>query len=86
MIVGVAVKKGDVIICLPKPNRHHDCIKYGAKVLGLSTPIGAGAGNQGFYDTKGTFFNREEAFEIAKENNQLLNHNVSKVLYSEDLW
>ncbi|MDH4609735.1 hypothetical protein [Pseudomonas sp. BN102] len=53
-IIGVAVRQGDLVICLPKPNRHHDCIQYAVEVLGLKPPIGAPARDQGIYPADGT--------------------------------
>ncbi|MCB0176525.1 MAG: hypothetical protein KDJ97_38860 [Anaerolineae bacterium] len=87
MIIGVAVKQGDLVICLPKPNRHHDCIRYAVEVLGLTPPIGVPAKNQGFYLADGKFLNREQAFKRVKETGQeLRNEDAKKYLFSEDLW
>jgi len=86
MILGVAVKQGDLVICLPKPKRHHHCMKYATEVLGLKPPIGAKALHQGFYLKDGTFLNREEAFKYAKEHNQIINSEARHCLFSEDLW
>lgn len=86
MIIGVAVKQGDIVIALPKPNRHHHCIHYGASVLKLTTPIGAPAKSQGFYLNDGTFLNREDALAYAKKHNQLINPGANAYLFSEDLW
>jgi len=86
-IVGVAVKQGDLIICLPRPNRHHNCILYAVEFLGLNPPIGAGASNQGFYLADGTYLTREEALaHVLKINQPLRNPNPKKYLFSEDLW
>lgn len=86
MIVGVAVKQGDLVIGLPKPNRHHNCIRYAVGILGLTPPIGAPALNQGFYLADGTYLNREEAFEYAQKSGQIINPEAHKYLFSEDLW
>lgn len=85
-IIGVAVKQKDLMICLPKPNRHHDCIRYAVETLGLTPPIGAPALNQGFYTANGVYLNRERAFLYAKERGQIINPEAHKYLYSEDLW
>ena len=81
MILGVAVKQGGVCICLPKPDRHHDCIKYAVEVLGLKPPIGAAASAQGFYLEDGRFLNRKQALKVAKANNQLVNKDAKHYLF-----
>jgi hypothetical protein len=92
MIIGVAVKQGCVFICLPKPNRHHDCINYAVEVLGLKPPIGAYFDGQGFYTEEGHFLNRIQAYKHALENNQITNRQKTgngyngDSLFSEDLW
>ena len=58
-IMGVAIKHGDLVIALPKPNRHHNVIRFMADTLGLNTPIGGGG--QGFYLEDGTYLNRLES-------------------------
>lgn len=85
-IIGVAVKQGDLIICLPRPNRHCHCIHYGVEALGLKPPIGAPALNQGFYLEDGTYLNREEAFEHVQHNGQKLKSKPNVYLFSEELW
>ena len=85
-IIGVAVKQGAICICLPKPNRHHHCIQYAVKTLGLKPPIGAPALSQGFYTDTGAFLDRETAFIVAQESNQIINPDANKYLFSEDLW
>lgn len=86
LIIGVAVKQGGICICLPKPNRHHNCINYAVEVLGLTPPIGAPADNQGFYLSDGTYLNRKEAFVHAKKVGQFMFPDANKILFSEDLW
>jgi len=86
MILGVAIKHGNICICLPKPNRHHHCIKYAVKVLGLTPPIGIKSSSQGFYLADGKFLNRKQALKVAKEYNQLITKNAKYYLFSEDLW
>lgn len=84
MIIGVAIKYGDLIIALPKPNRHHDCIRYAAETLGLAPPIGRKG--QGFYLATGEYLNREDAMEYMKEYyGQKITINPH-ILFSEDLW
>lgn len=63
MIIGVAVKAGQLMIALPKPNRHADCIDLIMK-LGLEHDVMCEWGkstHQGFYDEKGKFYTRPEA-------------------------
>lgn len=85
-IIGVAVKQGSLMICLPKPNRHHDCIRYAVEVLGLKPPIGAAALGQGFYLADGTYLNRQAAFRHVKQVGQPHSPEANKYLFSEDLW
>lgn len=86
MILGVAVIQKNLMICLPKPNRHNHCIKYAVTVLGLTPPIGGLAKHQGFYLADGTYLEREEALIYAREHNQLINKDAKSYLFSEDLW
>jgi hypothetical protein len=86
MIIGVAIKHKDLMVCLPKPNRHPDCIRYARDVVGITaTPIAAQK-DQGFYTDKGVYLNREDALIYAREHNQLIREVVSKLLFSENLW
>lgn len=86
-IIGVAIKYGDLMICLPKPNRHHDCIRYAVEILGLDKPISTKC--QGFYTSDGIYLDRKQAIVfINKFPHQLrdadaINHTK---LYSEALW
>jgi hypothetical protein len=85
-ILGVAIKQGNIFICLPKPNRHHHCIKYAIEVLGLMPPISSEFCDQGFYLENGKFLGRHEALEHAIDEKQLI-HNVKiNFLTSEDIW
>ena len=84
-IIGVAVKHKDLTICLPKPNRHSDCITYAIKVLNLKAPISSM--DQGFYLSNGVYLNRKQAFVYIKGTNQKLrNQLLTNELYSENLW
>ncbi len=74
------------MICLPKPNRHHDCIRYAVQVLGLTPPIGAGADQQGFYTAEGKYLRRAAALNHAQKHNQLINPDARRYLFSEDVW
>jgi len=81
-IIGVAVKQGDLMICLAMPNRHHHCIDFACQVLGLDPPI---YGEQGFYLADGTFLNREVAREYAIMHHDIIPRHATQ-LFSEDLW
>lgn len=84
MIIGVAIKHGDTVICLPKPNRHHHVIKYMVFDLWINGPVGHEG--QGFYDAKGKYYDREEARKYAIEIGQCTNPEHPTELFSEDLW
>lgn len=86
MIIGVAIKHGDLTIALPKPNRHHNCIHYAVSELGLDKPVGHDC--QGFYLSSGKYLTREEALAYAIEHGQIKEgetHSPTQ-LFSEDLW
>lgn len=85
-IIGVAVKLGDVTICLPKPNRHYDCIRYAAETLGLHPPISAPEDSHGFYLVDGTYLTRKEALVYANKIFQKIKRDAKVYLFSEDLW
>ncbi len=86
MILGVAIKHGQLMICLPKPNRHHDCIKYAVDVLGLNWPLSCAGKLQGFYTDTGKYLNRQRALGYVRKNGQLVNEDARCYLFSEDLW
>ena len=87
-IIGVAIKQGDLVIALKKPNRHHNVICHMVKEVGLDIPC---SGQQGFYLVNGKFLYRDEAMAYVKKyksqmapiRNKNLNHSL---LFSEDLW
>lgn len=91
MIIGVAIRNKNLIIQLPKPNRHCDCFKY-AFDLGLdieTTGIGMKAKHQGFYTNSGRYLDRAEALKYVQENPQSMVKNADFLiggLFSEDLW
>jgi hypothetical protein len=84
MILGVAVKHGDMVIGLPKPNRHHHVIWYIVGNLGIEGPTGHQG--QGFYDNKGKYYNREDAREYVIKTGQCTITDHPTELFSEDLW
>lgn len=97
MILGVAIKVGELMVCLPKPNRHGDCIHHAVTVLKQKPPVSSRFDEQGFYTDEGLYLDRIEAAKYARSHNQilenrkhlkLLTHNSKQVeyLFSEDLW
>jgi hypothetical protein len=86
MIVGVAIKHNGKTYKLPKPNRHIDIMMFlwskdkNANIKGGS--------NQGFYDDKGNYLDRQAAMIHAKNCGQIKSDFLKgKVtLFSEDLW
>lgn len=101
MIIGVAVKAGQLMIALPKPNRHADCIRM-IEQLGLESRYETEWGkslHQGFYDQQGVFYTRPQAHAHAIACGQItwsqsqLEHIAENPEYpslcgicSEDLW
>ena len=96
-IEGVAVRfqheGGEVEVRLPKPNRHCDCFKYAADVLGLPLGSHTGSENQGFYDSIGRYHDRKDAMIQVKMTGQKMipdwqtgKVNTSIALFSEDVW
>lgn len=91
MIIGVAIRTpdGSVIIRLPSPNRHSDCMIYASKALGIDlekTMLGWAALDQGFYTARGAYMNRKEALIYVKRKKQTVIRKPRKYLFSEDLW
>jgi hypothetical protein len=83
-IVGVSIKRGDVVVSLPSPYRHHHLHKMLA-YIGEDTPID---GVQGFWTSNQRFVDRVEGKAIAIAANQYkaaTDPNLPQ-LYSEDLW
>ena len=83
-IIGVAVRFGDLMVCLPKPSRHCHCF-WKAREIGIE--LGSSkADDQGFYLADGTFLNRSQAFEHVKMIGQPLKEVANLYLFSENLW
>lgn len=84
-IRSVAIQAADngTIFSLPRPARHHD-------VLAWMRKNGADHRNsvQGFIDSHHRFVEREEAFKIAENADQILDWDDVRPphLFSEDLW
>lgn len=85
MIGHVAVKIGEFVYALPRPNRHrdiHDSIlvfpKKGGSIIGSI---------DGFLDADGNFMTREQALEYALSIGQIKEPQWEEGrLFSEDLW
>jgi hypothetical protein len=81
-IVGVAVIHDGKTYTLPKPNRHHHVLKQIYDLHGVPAD-----GTQGFYTDEGRFLNRQQAYDLARNNGQLKERKIFESrLYSEDLW
>jgi hypothetical protein len=80
------IDKGIVV----EGHRHADIIRTMMNLLGKRTCQNgddcAGESEQGFVTNKSRFVDREEAMNIARESNQLINKTTSKDLYSEDIY
>ncbi|MCK5606264.1 hypothetical protein KAR91_30470 [Candidatus Pacearchaeota archaeon] len=88
MIIGVALRNENVIIMLPKPNRHSDCFLHADK-LGIDTVkarIGTDVDHQGFYTHTGKYLNRRQALKYVRRIKQTTIGNPIFILCSEDLW
>lgn len=82
-ITGVGIVVDGKLYQLHKPNRHHHCIKvvYDIQKKQVVTE------SQGFITSTGRYVLREEALEIAKKANQLLErHDHPTQLFSESVW
>lgn len=87
MIIGVAIKHGDLVIALPRPNRHHSVINYMVHNLGITPPVGhQHEDGQGFYLADGTYLNRRQARQYAIDHKQCIEPENPLELFSEDLW
>lgn len=65
--------------------RHANCLYQMVAITGLKNHQ-AGESVQGFLTNKNRFVDRKEAMEIAKKQNQLINSNPGRVLFSEDIY
>ena len=82
-IVGAAIRYKELIITLPKPNRHHHILQ-----LMFNLGIKGGGEFQGFITSEGKYIDRKEAITIAMEAGQCKNGKpeLGYMLFSEDLW
>lgn len=86
-IVSAACCYNGLILSLPAPARHYSIVQHDE----CSDSIRHDLRLQGFLTSTGRFVNREEAFLIAKEANQIIARADGNIydgpeLYSEDVW
>lgn len=90
MIIGVAVKFNEIMVCQPKPSRHHSCYRNLCEILDVDTLDFANKDFvHGFYTDKGQFLDRKKALQYCIDNH--IPHSTQSNLYepmlfSEDLW
>lgn len=82
-IIGVATMIEGVVWAMPKPNRHHNIIRWLAGELNFKKPV---QGTQGFYTDTGEFLDRKQAHALALANGQCKDPDHPRELFSEDLW
>ena len=87
-IVCAAIRKNDRIMCGP---RHYDHIMRkqiaaSEGQLWWKSSIDNGIVDQGFIDQYGNYLTRDEAFALAKINNQIVRDEFHTQLYSEMLY
>ena len=68
---------------LPRPARHGDVMHV---VFDETGGLSTAQFEQGFLTTTGRFVNRQEAFVIAKQAEQIALDEPGKTLFSEDVW
>lgn len=92
VIVSAANRYGDIVFCAPRhsgPAMFQNIMAFGG-MLALHKWAGEGNCEQGFVDQYGTFYTREEAYVLAKRNNQIISNNglgtTPGLLFSEDLY
>ena len=84
-ITHVAIQFQGKVYSLPKPNRHHDVIRYIVEQTGVDTVDHT---VQGFLDASGKFLTRKQALIHAEVNGQLREDRPiwANQLFSENLW
>ena len=84
MIAAAAIKYKDIIVSMPRPNRHHNIISAIYNLWAIKT---GSNGVQGFITSTGEFVDRKEGLQIARDNNQIIYKNGNDlILFSEDMW
>lgn len=88
-IVCAAIQNADgVVICSPRhyDETMHKIIEQIDECL-MSSFYDSSTVIQGFVDQFGNFYNRRDAYKIAKENNQIIrDHHIVGELFSEHLY
>lgn len=83
-VVAAAICSNGKVYSLPPPARHHNVLRYMAKLGAMPKNC---CGTQGFLLNDGRFCTRPSAKKIAKKAGQLLPRAMNlKDLYSEDVW
>lgn len=92
VIVSAANRYGGIVLCAPRhsgPAMFQNIMAFGGMSF-LHKWAGDEVCKQGFVDQYGTFYDREEAYVIAKRNNQIISNNglgtTPGTLFSEDLY
>lgn len=95
MIVGVAFHNAEkqVLISMPRPNRHNNIFHAFYEDAGKQNIFKAGW-TQGFVDENGKFYDRKAAAEHVLKIGQELTHHTKEeyegrtlgILFSEDVW
>lgn len=92
IIVSAANRYGDIVLCAPRhsgPAMFQNIMAFGGMMF-LHNWAGDENCEQGFVDQYGTFYDREEAYIIAKRNKQIISNNgrgtTPGMLFSEDLY
>lgn len=81
-VLTAAIRIGELIISLPRPNRHHN-------ILWALSDLGIGPGqtrDQGFLLSNGTYAGRELSAEVALAAGQVEKLHSPPRLFSEDVW
>lgn len=81
-IIGVALRRYDLIVYQPRPARHHHLIR-GLSRSGVDFVTDW---EQGFLSDAGTFLTRREAAELALASGAVEAPHSPDELFSEDLW
>ncbi len=83
IIICAAIRMSDGYIV--RGHRHNNCIRTASEIPKYQGEKWHGD-DQGFITSTGRYVGRKEAYEIASAAKQLKYDNISKELYSEDLY
>ena len=86
-VVAAALRdEGTGLVCLVERPGRHASILYATGIAGMPKEVRFGM-CQGFVTSDGRFVSREEAFQIAAEAGQIVEHHgPDGMLFSEDVW